>query len=149
MRRRAATLLFLAGSSLAVIAQQVPDFNAWMKQQDAAMLELRKLESKVGPQATRNAERIGGAYEEMIGFFRQQGGKDAVKWSEEGKAAAARLATAAYAGKAGEAAAAFKVIADNCNSCHKVYRTRLPDGRYAFTSEQQREAAAKKAAPAK
>ena len=138
MRTRAAILLLLAGSSLAVIAQEYPDFKAWMKQQDAAMGELRNLKSKTGPQAVRNAERIGGAYEEMIGFFRQQGGKDAVTWSEEGKAAAASLATAAYAGNAGEAAAAFKVIAATCNSCHKVYRTRLSDGRYAITPEKDR-----------
>lgn len=146
MRRRAAILVFLAGSSIAVLAQEYPEFKAWMKQQDAAMLELRKLESKTGPQAVRQAERIGGAYEEMIGFFRQHGGKDAVQWSEQGKAAATRLATASYAGKADEAATAFKLIADNCSSCHKVYRTRLSDGRYAFTPEKDRNAAARKSA---
>lgn len=139
MRRRAAILLFLAGSSIAIVGEEYPRFSAWMKQQDAAMIALKKLENKTGPQAVRQAERLGGAYEEMIGFFRQQGGKDAVQWSVEGKAASARLAAAAHAGKAEEAAAAFKAIAENCNSCHNLYRTRLADGRYTFTSEKERE----------
>jgi cytochrome c553 len=113
-------------------AQEYVHFNQWMKGTDQAYQALRKMDKKVGPQAVRAAEVIGGAYEEMIGFFRQSGGAEALKTSEEGKAAAAMLAAAAYREDAAAAASAYKVVSGTCTSCHNAYREKGADGKFRF-----------------
>lgn len=113
-------------------AQDFPQFSQWMKGCDQATAALRKMDKKVGPQAVRAAEVAGGIFEELIGFFRQRGGQDAIRWAEEGKSAAAMLAAAAYREDAAAAAAAFKVVSGACTSCHNVYRERGADGKYRF-----------------
>jgi hypothetical protein len=120
-------------------AQEYPEFVRWMKSSDQASKALQKLDKKVGPQATRAAEAMGGVYEEMIGFFRQRKSADAIKWSQEGKAAALDLANAAYASDANGAEAAFKSLSGTCRSCHNVYRERAPDGKYRWKTLQPRE----------
>ena len=113
-------------------AQEYVHFNQWMKGTDQANQALRKMDKKVGPQAVRAAEVIGGAYEEMIGFFRQYGGADALKTAEEGKAAAAMLAAAAFREDAAGAAAAYKAVSGTCTSCHNTYREKGEDGKFRF-----------------
>ena len=134
---RTTALFALTASAFLAFSQEYTDFTAWMKASGTALQELNKLEPKTGPQVVSRAERLGGVYENMIGFWRQRGTPDAVKWSEEGKAAAVRLASAAHAGNAVEAAAALKVLGGTCRSCHTEYRTKLPDGRYAFVSDEE------------
>src|SRR6516164_5034102 len=89
-------LLSLA-AGVAVVAEENPEFVTWMKTTKSACDDLKKMEQKTGEQAVRRAERLGTVYESMIGFWRQRNAADAVKWSEEGKAAAMMLATAANA----------------------------------------------------
>jgi cytochrome c556 len=66
----------------------------------------------------------------MIDFWRQQHAADAVKWSEQGKAAAVELAAAAHAGNAGRATAAFQTISETCRACHEAHRETLAGGGY-------------------
>ena len=101
-----------------------------MKTTGTAVDELKKMEQKTGDQVMRRAERIGGVYESMIGFWRQRNAADAVKSSEEGKAAALQLATAAYAGDAEKANAAFKALSGTCRSCHEAHREKIAEGKY-------------------
>jgi hypothetical protein len=122
---------------LVVFAQQNPELTSWMKDADSASSALRKLEKKTGEQAVESAEDLGGIYEEMIGFWRQRDARNAVKWSEEGKAAAVELASAANAGDAVRAESAWKALGGTCKSCHDMYREKLPDGKYRIKDRPQ------------
>lgn len=116
-------------------AEQYPEFTAWMKAAGRTADALTKAENKTGPQVVRAAERLASVYDEMIGFWRQQDpddAADAVKWSEQGKAAALELANAANAGNAERAAAAWKRLDGTCTACHEAHRVQAPDGTYRF-----------------
>lgn len=122
-------ILFLA-AGCALVAEEDTDFIAWMKTTGTANDNLKKMEQKTGTQAVRNAERIGVVYENMIGFWRQRNATDAVKWSEEGKAAALQLATAAYSADNEKAAAALTALGASCKSCHEAHREKIGEGKY-------------------
>src|SRR5215208_2510687 len=117
-------LVACAAAGLSLFAQEDAEFSEWMKAKGDANGALRKMEQKTGPEAVKNAERMAGIYEKMIGFWRQRNAVDAVKWSEEGKAAATQLVSAAHSGDAAKASAAFGVMGGTCKSCHDVYRER-------------------------
>jgi cytochrome c556 len=114
----------------AASAQEFPDFTAAMKASNTAFDALRKMESKTGKDATSAAERLAGIYENMIPFWRQRNAEQAVEWSEQGKSAGVQLASAANAGDAQAAAAAFKTLSGTCRSCHDAYRARVGEGKY-------------------
>jgi Cytochrome C' len=117
-------------SALALLGQENGELESWMKAAGASLGVLRKLEKKTGPEAVANAEKIGGIYENMIGFWRQRNAEDAVKLSTEGKAAAVELASAANADDADKAAAAFNRIGGTCKACHDAHREKTPEGKY-------------------
>jgi hypothetical protein len=116
-------------------AQQDVELSEWMKASNQAITALKKLDSQTGPEAVRAAERLGGIYERMIGFWRQKNATDAAKLSEQGKAAALELANAAFAKELEGAATALKAVSDTCMPCHRVYRERLPDGTYRLKTD--------------
>ncbi len=118
-----------------LVAAEYPEFTAGMKALGNVSGTLRKVDKKTGPEVVRGAERMAAVYEEMIGFWRQRGAANAVKWSEEGKAAAVQMASAANAGDAEKVDAAMKALNGTCQSCHEAYRERTPDGKYRFKPE--------------
>ena len=122
----------LIGSGLALVAQDNGPMEEWMKTTNQSVQALRKMEAKTGPEAVASAEKISAVYENMIGFWRQRNADDAVKLSEEGKAAATELATAAHAGDAAKAADAFKRIGSTCMPCHRAHREKSPEGKYSI-----------------
>jgi cytochrome c556 len=126
--RKLPILMFVMG--MTVSAEHNEEMHAWMKTTGTAMDTIRKLEKKTGPEVVASAERVGVVYENMIAFWRQRNAADAVKWSEDGKAAAVALASAANAGDADKAAASLKSLSETCRSCHTQYREKLPDGTY-------------------
>jgi cytochrome c556 len=101
-----------------------------MKTTKTATDDLKKMEQKTGEQAVRRAERLGTVYESMIGYWRQRNAHDAVKWSEEGKAASMQLASAAYSGDAEKAKAALDAVNNGCKSCHDAHREKVAEGKY-------------------
>lgn len=117
-------------ASAFAVAQDNGPIETWMKSVDISAKVLRKLEAKTGPEAAVNAEKIGAAYDSMIGYWRQRNAADAVKLSEDGKAAAAELASAAHAGDAEKAAAAFTKVGGTCRPCHDAHREKDADGKY-------------------
>src|SRR5215831_6831154 len=117
-------------AGLAAVAEENTEFVSWMKMTKTATDDLKKMEQKTGEQAVRRAERLGTIYESMIGYWRQRNANDAVKWSEEGKAACLQLATAAYAGDAEKAKAALDVVNNGCKSCHDAHREKVAEGKY-------------------
>ncbi|HZT28851.1 MAG TPA: cytochrome c [Bryobacteraceae bacterium] len=135
MRAPGRVFLLLLTAGLSAAAQEYPELTAWMKASGAASGTLQKLERKTGPQAVSAAERLGGVFENMIGFWRQLKLDDAVKWSAEGKAAAAQLANAAYAEDAAAAETAFARLGAACHSCHEAYREKLAGGKYRIRIE--------------
>ena len=126
-------LAIAIASGLVLVGQEFSEFTAGMKSADRAWDRLRDLQSKTGKQAAHQAESIEGVYENMIGFWRQRDSAVAVKSAIEGKAAAAMLASAAYAGDEAQAQAAFKTLSGTCRSCHTAHREKLPDGKYRLT----------------
>lgn len=129
MKRFAVVLVGVVGL---LNAQDHQAFDAAMKSADTAMKAINKLEAKTGPEAVRQAERLAGMYEEMIGFWRHRGKENAVKFSIEGKAAALALMGAAYAGNQAEAAGALKALGATCRGCHQAYRVKRADGSSTF-----------------
>lgn len=125
-----AALILITGSAAA--AQQDAEFTAWMKTSGRALGALNKLDKKTGKDAVSGAERLGGVYEQMIGYWRQRNLADAEKWAVDGKAAATELAAAAFANDADRAGQALKTLGETCHSCHVKYRESLPDGTYRF-----------------
>ena len=123
-------LLLLIVPAVVVVAEEYPEFVSLMRTANEAMGALGKMDKKTGPEASRAAERLGSVYEEMIPFWRGRNAPAAVKVSEEGKAAAAALASGAFAGDAEEADAAFKTIGATCKTCHEAQREKLADGKY-------------------
>ena len=117
-------------AGVAVVAEENTEFVTWMKATKGATDDLKKMEQKTGEQAVRRAERIGTVYESMIGYWRQRNASDAVKWSEEGKAAALQMATAAYSGDGEKAKAAFEAMSNGCKSCHDAHREKIAEGKY-------------------
>jgi Cytochrome C' len=122
-------ILCLAAGS-AVLAEENTEFVSWMKYTKTATDDLKKMEQKTGEQAVRRAERLGTIYESMIAFWRQRNARDAVKLSEEGKAASLELATAAFSGDAEKAKAALDTVNTGCKSCHDAHREKVADGKY-------------------
>jgi hypothetical protein len=122
------TIGALAGITL--LAQTDEEFSLSMKSTAKAMDAMKKGESKTGEQVARHAERIGGVYENMIGFWRQRNAPDAVKWSEEGKAIALQLATAATANDTEKATEALGALGKTCKPCHDAHRERISEGKY-------------------
>ena len=122
--------MLFAAAGLVVLAEENTEFVTWMKTTKTATDDLKKMEQKTGVQAMRRAERIGTVYESMIGFWRQRNATDAVKWSEEGKAAALELATAAYANDAEKAKAALDAVNNGCKGCHDAHREKIGEGKY-------------------
>ena len=110
--------------------QDESDFTYWMRQTGAASGALGKLNSKTGPEAVAHAEKLGVIYENMIGYWRQRNAADAVKWSEQGKAAAVALASAANSGEAEAAASALNRLNGTCRPCHDAHREKMADGKY-------------------
>jgi cytochrome c553 len=122
--------VLLLASGLWLAAEEDPEFVAWMKGTGNSFNALNKMDSKTGEKAVRAAERMGSVYEEMIGFWRQRNRADAVAWSEEGKAAALELATAAYAGDNEKATAALNTLTGTCKQCHQKYREKVGENQY-------------------
>ncbi len=116
-------------------AQEFPEFQRWMKATGTAAGNIRKMEVKTGQPAVRSAEILGAVYENMITFWRQRDIAKAVEIAEQGKGAAVELATAAHAGDAEKAAAAFKSLDGTCHSCHELTREKLTDGRYRIKKQ--------------
>ena len=123
-------LIVSLAAGAAVLAEENPEFVTWMKYTKTATDDLKKMEQKTGAQAMRRAERIGTVYENMIAFWRQRNAADAVKLSEEGKAAALELATAAYSNDAEKAKSALDALNTGCKSCHDAHRERIGEGKY-------------------
>jgi cytochrome c556 len=109
---------------------QDDEFTNGMKASKAAMDSMSKLEKKTGPVVVSAAEKLGGVYENMIPFWRQRNAADAVKWSEDGKALAALLASSANSGDEMKAAETAKALGGTCKPCHDAYRERTPEGKY-------------------
>ncbi len=126
------TLLLFLLTTLPAAGAEYPEFAGGMKSAGKAMELLSKSEKKTGAQITGAAEHMASIYEEMIPFFRLRNDNEAVKWSQEGKAAATRLASASFAGDEAKAGAALQALGATCKSCHGARRERTPEGKYVF-----------------
>jgi cytochrome c556 len=122
----------LACTGIVLMAQDNGPIEEWMKTTNQSVQALRKMEKKTGAEAADHAEKIAGAYDKMIGFWQERKAEDAVKISQDGKAAATELASAARADNAEAAGAAFGKVGGTCMPCHAAHRVRSPEGKYSI-----------------
>ena len=101
-----------------------------MKQIDEHAAAMRKMQPLAGAEAAAHAEQIAELYDAQKAFWVERKTEDAIKLSEDGKAAAMQLASAAKANDAQAAAASMKLLGGTCRGCHKAHREKLPDGTY-------------------
>jgi hypothetical protein len=114
-----ATLLVVSA-----LAQSEGDYQSWMKTAAATMGSMnKKIAAKDGAGAASDAQKLGAAFKQVEGFWKQRGGaEDAVTFAMNAQTAAAAVAKAASADNMDDAAAEAKNLQGNCGGCHKVHR---------------------------
>lgn len=110
--------------------QEEAELSKWMKTLGGESGKIRNATTKTGDEVVASAEKIKEAYEHTEAIFAKREMSDAVKWSQDGKAAAADLAAAAKAGDADKVAAAMKTVGGTCRPCHDAHREKLENGTY-------------------
>ena len=123
-------MIIAAVAASGLFAQDEAALQTGMKGMDKHAGVIRKLPTKTGDEVASNAEELVKLYGSMHQFWVQRNVEDAVKWTDEGKAAATELAAAAKAGDTAKAESAFKAVGGTCRSCHTAHREKLPDGTY-------------------
>jgi hypothetical protein len=118
------------GLAVSLMAQDDAAIQKNMKAIDGHAKVIRGLSARTGGEAAENAEKIAELYDDMKDFWKKRNFDDAVQSTDEGRAAALQLASAAKAGDAEKGEAAFKALSGTCRSCHMAHRERLPDGTY-------------------
>jgi hypothetical protein len=132
MKRRIALTLCSLLATFAVVAHaDDADLKAAMKTAGGASGKLRKeVEAKAFADIAKDAATLQGAFKQMEDYFAKAGTADAVKWSQDGGAAAGELAKAATAENAEQVTASLKAASATCGACHTAHREKLPEGGY-------------------
>ena len=113
------------------LAQVEDAYKDWMKSVPPAVGGIRKnLEAKTLDAVVADAKKLETVFGQSAEFWTKKGGADAAGWSKDVQAAAGKVASAAAAGDADGAAAAFKVVSGSCKGCHETHREKLADGSY-------------------
>ena len=121
----------LAAVSLVAVAQDDAAYQKIMKEVGRESGAIRKADPKTGPDVAASAEKLAVDFDQSKTYWTQRGGgDDAVKWSEDGKAAALELAAAAKAGDAAKAGSALGKMNGTCKTCHDAHREKTADGAY-------------------
>ena len=106
-------------------------YKGWMKSVPGAVGGIRKnLEAKTLDAVVGDAKKLEDVFGQSAEFWTKKGGADAAGWSKDAQVAAAKVASAAAAGDADGAAAAFKTVTGSCKGCHEAHREKLADGSY-------------------
>jgi len=113
-----------------MLGQDDAELSKSMKTIGKTMNTLRGMETKTGPDATQNAEKLVEAYKTTQAYWASKKVEDATKWSAASLEQAQTLLTAAKAGEQDKAAAAFKELGGGCRTCHEAHREKLADGSY-------------------
>lgn len=130
MKKLAVTLFSLFAFGALSFAQDEAELSKWMKAIQTETGVLRKADPKTGADVAASAEKVAVLYDQTKGFWEKRQMADAVKMSDEGKAAAMELASAAKASDGEKANAAFKTLGGTCRGCHDLHREKAADGSY-------------------
>lgn len=125
-KRMALAAGLMAGVCL--MGQEESELDKLMKQVGEAAGRIRKSTSL--EETSKDAQAIHDLLKQSEAFWVRNSKPDAIKWSQEGQTGAKELAAAAGSGNKESTTAASKTMGAACQSCHKVYRERLPDGSY-------------------
>jgi cytochrome c556 len=77
------------------------------------------------------------AFSDVEAFWKGRGKDDAVKMAQTARVAAHAIETAAAAANWGDVKTQATTLAQQCSSCHGVYRERLEDGSFAIKAKPQ------------
>jgi cytochrome c556 len=132
MKRRIALTLCSLLATFAVVAHaDEADLKTAMKTAGGTSGKLRKgIEAKAFADVAKDAATLQGAFKQMEDYFAAAGTADAVKWSQDGGAAAGELAKAAAAENADGVTTSLKAAGATCGACHTAHREKLADGSY-------------------
>ena len=123
-RVRLVAVALLAALSAGVAAQNIFDFDDWMQRIDDGSQDLQRHIAARDPKAASGAaSEIEELYGLMQEFFENRGNSDdAVRWSREGRAFAARAQADIAAGRFVSARRNALAIAHGCRDCHFNYK---------------------------
>jgi cytochrome c556 len=131
MKKLTLSLSLILGLCSLGFAQDEDAYKSWMKATPGHVGGIRKnLEAKAHDAVVTDAKKLENIFGQSAEFWTKKGVSDAAGWSKDAQAAAAKLATAAAAGDADGAAAAFKSVTGSCKGCHEAHRDKLADGSY-------------------
>lgn len=111
-------------------AQDDAELSKAMKTIGKSMNNLKGMETKTGPEAVANAEKLVASYQTTATYWSAKSVDDASKWTQESLTHAQDLLAAAKAGEQDKAAAAYKDLGGGCRTCHEAHREKLADGSY-------------------
>ncbi len=109
-----------------------------MKGVGAANGALRKgIEATNAELIKTHTESLAEAFAEVETFWRARGKDDAVKMAQTARTAAQAIGTSAAKSNWGDVKTHAAALAQQCASCHGVYRERLEDGSFAIKAKPQ------------
>ena len=85
-------------------------------------------DAKAGSDATAAAKQLDTVFAEVATYWSKRSADDAVKYSEDARAAANEIATAV--GSSGDTSAGFAKLGATCKGCHAGHREKAADGSY-------------------
>lgn len=131
MKHRLFSLALALSLVLLVHAGDLEESQRVMKAMKTINDSLRKnLEAKAADALAADARKMVDLFAETETFWAHKNAPDAVKFAQNGKAAAGELASAAANRNLDAAGAAAKKMGGSCQSCHNQYREKAPDGSY-------------------
>ena len=132
MKKRTAAMLLCLATALATVAlADDQEFQGWMKKTGGTVGKLRKeVEAKAFPDVAKDAAALEELFKSVESYFAKSHTDDAVTMAQGSQVAAKKLAEAASAGNADEAAAGMKGVMASCAGCHTAHREKLPEGGY-------------------
>jgi hypothetical protein len=127
-------ILFLAcllAFSIAGIAQEDEEYEAWMETVSATVPSLRKnLEAKSGDAAAADAKKLQDVFAQVHAFWQKKNVADAMQFAMDAQTNFGSAAELASAGKFDEATAAVAKAQTTCMGCHSAHRERTPEGEW-------------------
>jgi cytochrome c556 len=109
--------------------QDEQEHPGWMKTAQATAGSLRKnIEAKAAEDIAKNAATMEEVFKKCEDFWTKRKTDDAIKWSQQARAAAKEIGEAAKGGDMDKAQAGLKSLMSNCAACHTAHRERLPEG---------------------
>jgi hypothetical protein len=127
-----ATVILMGGLlllCLAVWAQDDPEYQSWMKSNNANVASLRmNLAAKSGDAAAADAKKLQDTFAQVNAYWQKKNVSDATQFAMDAENGFKEVGQLAAGGKFDEASAALMKTQANCGGCHMAHREKAADG---------------------